>query len=108
MRPKQPSEDWVSSLWDYICTRSSNDTHNSNNHNGSKNYGWGRKTDRDPAEIVRLFERSWPLLPAKGGVGSDQIRVLLELHEGMPVVSPLADGIDARTMTKSVIKVRVR
>ena len=113
MRPKQPSEDWVRSLWEYICTNSGDDNSNSSDSKSGRGgvgggvgiNGRGRRADRDPAEVVRLFERSWPLLPATGGVGSDQIRVLLELHEGMPVVSPLADGVDARTMTTSVIEV---
>lgn len=94
VRPKQPSEDWVSSLWNYICTSGSG--------GGS---GRGR-AERDPAETVRLFERSWPLLPATGGVGSDKIRVLLKLHPGMPVVSPLAEGLGASEMSDSMVKVR--
>ena len=92
VRPKQPSEDWVSSLWDYICKSGG---------------GGGRgRAERDTAETVRLFERSWPLLPATGGVGSDKIRVLLELHPGMPVVSPLSEGLGSREMSTSMVKVR--
>lgn len=96
VRPKQPSENWVSSLWDYICKSGSG---------GGGGGGRGR-AERDPAETVRLFERSWPLLPATGGVGSDKIRVLLELHPGMPVVSPLSEGLGSRKMSNSMVKVR--
>lgn len=47
------------------------------------------------AETIRLFENTWPLFPASGGFGSDALRVLLQLHPRMPVVSPLADGVAA-------------
>lgn len=99
MRPKQPSEGWVSSLWDYICTSGSNAR------GGGGGGGRRGRSDRDQAETVQLFERCWPLLPATGGVGSDTIRVLLELHPGMPVVSPLAEGLGAQTMNDSMRKV---
>ncbi|CAM9895808.1 unnamed protein product, partial [Ectocarpus sp. 8 AP-2014] len=95
VRPKQPSEDWVSCLWDYICKEGV----------GARN-GRGRgRAGQDPAEKIRLFERSWPLLPATGGVKADTIRVLLELHENMPVVSPMAEGIGSHTMNTSMRKV---
>ncbi|CAN0322269.1 unnamed protein product, partial [Ectocarpus sp. 12 AP-2014] len=95
VRPKQPSEDWVSCLWDYICKEGV----------VARN-GRGRgRAGQDPAEKIRLFERSWPLLPATGGVKADTIRVLLELHENMPVVSPMAEGIGSHTMNTSMRKV---
>lgn len=56
-------------------------------------------------KTIREFERSWPLLPATGGVGSDAIRVLLELHQHMPVVSPLAEGTRASPMNDDMKKV---
>lgn len=83
VRPKQPSEDWVYSLWNYICKMSEH---------GARVADRDRRgtTKRDDGATIRLFERAWPLLPATGGVGPDTMRVLLELHPGMPVVSPLA------------------
>lgn len=88
----------MSSLWDYICTSG----------RVARGGGGGRRgrSDRDQAETIKLFERGWPLLPATGGVGSDTIRVLLELHPGMPVVSPLAEEMGARAINDSMRKVR--
>lgn len=97
VRPKQPSENWVACLWDYICT--------SGRGGGGSSGDRGRREQKDPAETMRLFERAWPLLPATGGVGSDAIRVLLEVHSGMPVVSPLSDSMRARGMGDDMKKV---
>lgn len=96
VRPKQPSEEWVSSLWDYICTSGDN-TRGSNGSLGN-NGGRARRDDQNnnASETLQLFEGAWPLLPATGGVGSDEIRVLLQLRQQMPVVSPLTDGMGAR------------
>lgn len=86
-------------LWEYICTAGSG------NGNGSGRGGVGGDDRGSAAETVRLFERAWPLLPAVGGVGSDSIRVLLQLHAGMPVVSPVEDGIGPSRMNDAVRKV---
>ena len=92
----------MSSLWDYTCT-------SGDSRGGSlgSNGGRARREDQDnnATETLQLFEGAWPLLPATGGVGSDEIRVLLQLQQEMPVVSPLADGIGARVMGVQVKKV---
>lgn len=98
----------MASLWDYICTSGAT-THGGGGGNGHR-LGGGSGGVRDPAETIRLFENTWPLLPATGGVGSDAIRVLLEMRPGMPVVTPLADGVVAagahrELMTDDVKKV---
>ena len=96
----------MSSLWDYICT--SGDSRGSNGgSSGGSNGGRPRREEQNnnATETLQLFEAAWPLLPATGGVGSDEIRVLLQLHEEMPVVSPVTDGIGARAMVISVKKV---
>lgn len=102
VRPKQPSQEWVSSLWDYICT-------SGDSRGGSLGSNGGRARrehqNNNATETLQLFEAAWPLLPATGGVGSDEIRVLLQLRKEMPVVSPLTDGIGARAMVTSVKKV---
>ncbi|CAM9133150.1 unnamed protein product, partial [Laminaria digitata] len=102
VRPRQPSEEWVSSLWDYICTSG-----DSRSGSLASNGGRARREDQNNSDTERLqlFEGAWPLLPATGGVGSDEIRVLLQLHGEMPVVSPLTDGMGARMMGTQVKKV---
>lgn len=104
MRPRQPSERWVAFLWDYICTTTP----------GGDNQGsGGRENSNNVFERIKLFEDTWPLFPATGGVGSDAIRVLLQLHPRMPVVSPLSDGASSVVsgydirLTDEVKKVRV-
>jgi sacsin len=63
VRPRQPSEDWIRLLWEYICT-------------GPQDF--------------EVFEGNWPILPAVGGEGADSLRVLLRLEKGMPVIRPVS------------------
>lgn len=87
-----------------MCTR--NRESGSNNTSRGNRGGGGRAERKDSAmKTIREFERSWPLMPATGGVGSDAIRVLLELHQHMPVVSPLAEGTRASPMSDDMKKV---
>lgn len=79
----------MAALWDYICTSGIN------NGRGPGVAGGSGKVAGDPMGTIRLFENTWPLLPATGGVGTDAIRVLLEMYTGMPVVTPLVHGVAA-------------